>query len=240
MDISAAPARALRAALFTALCVLLSTSSHVLLSGRRLPVTVVVAVAAGVYAAAWALYGRGRGDGRGRGYGRERRYGREKAYGRGRTYGREKGYVRTAALLVPLELAASTAFTTGQHTCYDPADRPLPGALSLICGGGGVGGPLARVAGPGTAPWLLLAGHLAAGLLAAAWLARGEAAFGRLVRAAGAAAFRPLRLATARTTPAARMPAPARPVPYVHRPGARPLLLHSVIRRGPPVQAAPA
>ncbi|MER5783992.1 hypothetical protein ABT104_20100 [Streptomyces mobaraensis] len=228
MDISAAPARALRAALFTALCVLLSTSSHVLLSGRRLPVTVVTAVAAGVYAAAWALYGRGWGDGRERGYGRERKY------------GREKGYARTAALLVPLELAASTVFTTGQHTCYDPADRPLPGALSLICGGGGVGGPLARVAGPGTAPWLLLAGHLAAGLLAAAWLARGEAAFGRLVRAAGAAAFRPLRLATARTTPAARVPAPARPAPYVHRPGARPLLLHSVIRRGPPAQAAPA
>ncbi|MBC2877089.1 MULTISPECIES: hypothetical protein [Streptomyces] len=210
MDISAAPARALRAALFTALCVLLSTSSHVLLSGRQLPAAVVAAVTAGVYAAAWALYGR------------------------------ERGYGRTAALLVPLELAASTVFTTGQHTCYDPAGRPLPGALTLICGGGEVGGPLARVAGPGTVPWLLLAGHLAAGLLATAWLARGEAALGRLVRAAGAAAFRPLRLATARTAPAARVPAPTRPAVYVPRTGARPLLLHSVIRRGPPAQAAPA
>ncbi|MGK5640067.1 hypothetical protein ACSNOK_17370, partial [Streptomyces sp. URMC 126] len=173
MDISAAPSRALRAALFTALCVLLSTSSHILLSGRRLPVTVVAAVAAGVYAAAWALYGR------------ERRFG------------------RIAALLVPLELAAGAALGTGQDTCYDAAGHPLPGALTLICGPGGTGGALARAAGTGAGPWLLLAGHLAAGLLAAAWLARGEAALARLVRAAGAAAFRPLRLAAARATPAA-------------------------------------
>ncbi|MBZ4318890.1 hypothetical protein [Streptomyces huiliensis] len=208
MDISAAPSRALRAALFTALCVLLSTSSHVLLSGRQLPVTAVAAVAAGVCAAAWALYGR------------------------------ERGYGHTAALLVPLELAASAAFTTGQHTCYDATGRPLPGALTLICGGGGVGGPLAGTAGSG--PWLVLAGHLAAGLLAAAWLTRGEAAFGRLVRAAGAAAFRPLRLAATRCAPPARAgAAPARPAAPVRLPGARPLLLHSVIRRGPPVPVLP-
>uniref|UniRef100_UPI001488DDAE hypothetical protein n=1 Tax=Streptomyces sp. I05A-00742 TaxID=2732853 RepID=UPI001488DDAE len=165
MDISATGPRALRAALFTAVCLLLAASCQVLLSGRPLPLPLLGAVAAGVLALAYALAGR------------------------------ERGYGRIAALLVPLELAVGTLLRTGQDTCYDGRGRPLPGALAVICGGGGTGGSLARFAGPGTSPWLLLAGHLAAGLLAAAWLGRGEAALGRLLRATGAAAFRPLRLA---------------------------------------------
>ncbi|GAA3067691.1 hypothetical protein GCM10020000_60070 [Streptomyces olivoverticillatus] len=206
MDISAARLRALRAALFTALCVLLSAASHVLLSGRPLPVPTVAATTAAVFALAYALAGE------------------------------ERGYGRIAALLVPVELAAAAVFTAGQDTCYGHDGRPTPGALTWLCSGS-MGGPLAKaVTGTGiSGPWLLLAGHVAVGLLAAAWLRRGEAALGGLLRAAAAAAFRPLLLAVAAVTGARPQGAPVRPVRPAPTPRPQPpFFLHSVVRRGPP------
>ncbi|CAM5689096.1 Integral membrane protein OS=Streptomyces alboniger OX=132473 GN=CP975_09010 PE=4 SV=1 [Streptomyces alboniger] len=85
MDISGTQLRAVRAALFTALVVTLSSASHVLLSRVPLPLNTVAAIAAVVFTAAYALAGR------------------------------ERGFGRIAALLIPLELAADTVFTTGQH-----------------------------------------------------------------------------------------------------------------------------
>ncbi|MET7613860.1 hypothetical protein ABZX97_22495, partial [Streptomyces seoulensis] len=119
--------------------------------------------------------------------------------------------------------------------------------------GGAVGAPLAHVAGvPGSpgragallahtdpaAAWLLLAAHVGVGLLAAAWLRRGERALAELVRAVAATTFRPLLLAVAA---GAVRPAPARTTP---RPAPRPaaarvlLLAHSLGRRGPPCSPA--
>ncbi|WP_299531126.1 hypothetical protein [uncultured Streptomyces sp.] len=223
MDISGTPLRTVRAALFTALVVTLSSASHVLLSRAPLPLAALVLTAAGVFAAAYALAGR------------ERRFG------------------AIAGLLVPLELAADTVFTTGQHLCYGAAGGPLTGTLrsvgvDVLCGGDdGVGAPLARVAGAGTAasglsvqpgpavPWLLLAAHVTVGLLAAVWLRRGESALAALLRAAAVLAFRPLLLACAvaggfraAEGRAGRVPARPRPV------SAARLLVHSVGRRGPP------
>ncbi|WP_338931161.1 hypothetical protein WEB32_09340 [Streptomyces netropsis] len=211
MDISAARLRALRAALFTALCLTLSAASHVLLSGRPLPLPTVAAASVAVFATAYALAGR------------------------------ERGFGHIAALLVPLELAADALFTTGQRTCYGADGRPVPGALTALCGGGGIDGPFAPVTGPGTASWLLLAAHLAVGLLAAAWLRRGEAALARLLRAVAALAFRPLLLAVTAAVPLARPGGPrVRAVRHARVPAAPPLLLHSVVRRGPPLGLAPA
>ncbi|MFI1967695.1 hypothetical protein [Streptomyces cinnamoneus] len=209
MDISAARLRALRAALFSALCVLLSAASHVLLSGRPLPGPAVAAASAAVFVLAYALAGA------------------------------ERGYGRIAALLVPLELASCALFTAGQDTCYGSGGRPSAGALTWLCSGS-VGQPLAGLAAPGTAPWLVLAGHVATGLLAALWLRRGEAALGRLLRAAAAVAFRPLLLAAATLTAGGRVRGRAAVrVPNGTRP-ARPLppFLHSVVRRGPPALPA--
>lgn len=229
MDISGTPLRAVRAALFTALAVTLSTASHVLLSGVPLPLPTVAAVAAAVFLVAYALAGR-----------------------------RERGFGRIAALLIPLELAADTVFTTGQHVCYGRAGGPVTGPLrsvgfDLLCGdgtgiGAGVTAPLTRVtgvetdrmasvlaqAGPGT-PWLLLGAHVGVGLLAAAWLRRGERALAQLLGAVAATTFRPLLLAVAavgvRRAPAVRRPAP----PARRAAGARErILTHSLGRRGPP------
>ncbi|MBF6051969.1 membrane protein [Streptomyces eurocidicus] len=211
--------RALRAAFFTALCVTLSAASHVLLSRAPLPLPTVAALSAAFFAVSYALAGR------------------------------ERSYGRIAALLVPLELTADTVFTTGQHACYGRAGGPIAGplhsiGLDLVCRGGDFGTPLARLAAqqdPGRAapdtalPWLLLVCHVAVGLLAAAWLRRGEVALGRLLRAVAASAFRPLLLAVA-TPVAAVHPGggPVRPVRRTPPAYTLPLLVHSVVRRGPP------
>ncbi|MFD9790620.1 hypothetical protein ACFWXK_06665 [Streptomyces sp. NPDC059070] len=221
MDISGTRLRAARAALFTALVVALSSASHVLLSRVPLPVPLVAGAAGTVFLIAYALAGR------------------------------ERGFWSIAGLLVPLELAADTVFSTGQHVCYGPSGGPVAGALramgvDVLCGGSvgaelpGVAGSPVRVAalldGPGPAvPWLLLAAHLTIGLLAAAWLRRGEAALARLLRTVGVLAFRPLLLAVAAAGGAHR-PVRPRPRPVRRGPGrarAR-LLVHCVGRRGPP------
>lgn len=94
MDISGNQLRAVRAALFTAVVVTLSTASHVLLSRVPLPLGTMAAIAAAVFVIAYALAGR------------------------------ERGFGRIAALLIPLELTADTVFTTGQHVCYGRAGGP--------------------------------------------------------------------------------------------------------------------
>lgn len=225
MDISRVGLRGPRAALFSALVVLLSAGAHVLMSRVPLPPLLVAGAFAGVFAIAYALAGR------------------------------ERGFGPIAGLLVPLELAADTVFTAGQHVCYGPAGGPVSGplramGLEVLCGGAPVGGPIAEVAGPvgdpavllaspgPWAPWLLLGAHVSVGLLAAAWLAHGERALGRLLRAVAAFAFRPLLLAAGRAPgsagPGQRVTRSALP-----RAGARTRFpAHSVGRRGPPVPGA--
>ncbi|UUN26367.1 hypothetical protein [Streptomyces sp. FIT100] len=220
MDISGARLRGLRAAIFTALVVTLSVASHVLLSRVPLPLLTVGAVAAGIFLVAYALAGR------------------------------ERGYGPIAAVLVPLELAADTVFTTGQHVCYGAAGGPVAGSLravgvDVLCGGR-VGAPLPGVAtsagrGAGlldspdpSVPWLLLAAHISVGLLAAAWLRHGESALAALLRAAGACAFRPLLVAVAAVRDRRRPARSGARVPDRTRPALTRHIVHSVRRRGPP------
>ena len=111
MDISGTQLRAVRAALFTALVVTLSTASHVLLSRAPLPLNTVTLLTGAVFVLAYALAGR------------------------------ERTFGRIAALLVPLELAADTILTTGQHVCYGRAGGPVAGPLAsvgwdVLCGEG--------------------------------------------------------------------------------------------------------
>lgn len=202
MEGTGPPLRALRAALFAALCVTLSATSHVLLSRMPLPLTTVAGAYGAVFAAAYALGGR------------------------------ERGFGAIAALLVPLELAADTAFTVGQATCYGPGGGPVTGSWrALTCHGGEIG---AAGSAHSASPWLLLGVHLAVGLAASWWLRRGEAALHRVLRTA----FRPLAVAMAalRTPPFRPVPRHARAAVAAPAP-ALPLLAHSVVRRGPPRSA---
>ncbi len=217
--------RTARAVVFAALCVTLSSTSHVLLSSTPLPPALVGTVFAAMFLIAFA------------------------------TGRRERGFGAVAGLLVPLELAADTLFTTGQRTCYGPGGGPVTGPLrsfgaGVICGGRPVGVPqlpgaaalrdgTTSVVHPGL-PWLLLAVHISVGLLASWWLRRGEAAVARSLRSAGAFALRPLLRAVAVLYGSPARPAP-RPVPARRTapPGPpRRAVAHSVVRRGPPLPAA--
>ncbi|WP_329130803.1 hypothetical protein OG552_08365 [Streptomyces sp. NBC_01476] len=217
--------RALRAALFAALCVTLSSTSHVLMAHAPLPLTVVGGAFAAVFALAYLLGGR------------------------------KRGFWSIAALMVPLELTVDTLFTSGRQSCYGPSGGPVTGSWRsfhevVLCHGGEVGGGLASVPGGAAAaqqvpsvalPWLLLALHVTVGLLAAWWLGRGEAALHRVLGAMATAAFRPLLFAAAAAR-AAVAPLPRRISPAAGRAAAGPLaarpLLHAVVRRGPPVLVA--
>jgi hypothetical protein len=222
MDISGTQLRVTRAALFTALVVTLSAGSHVLLSRSPLPVSVLAVLSVLVFSVAYAMAGR------------------------------ERGFWGIAALLVPLELAADTVFTTGQQICYGPAGGPVTGSLrsvgfDVLCGHSfgtrlpGVATPqgpaAAFLSSPDPAlPWLLLGVHVTVGLLAAAWLRRGESAVSGMVRTVATSAFRPLLTAVSAVT-GPRFEDPlrgaARPARRPSRPADR-LLVHSVGRRGPP------
>ena len=93
----------------------LTTASHVLLSRAPLPLNTVAAIAAAVFVLAYALAGR------------------------------ERGFGRIAALLVPLELAADTVFTTGQHVCYGRGAARSPArcarSASTCCAAAAVSAP---------------------------------------------------------------------------------------------------
>ncbi|MFE4614749.1 hypothetical protein ACFRJ7_01430 [Streptomyces sp. NPDC056747] len=223
MDMAGTQLRALRAAFFTALVVTLSVASHVLLSGVPLPPGTVAPVAVAVFAVAYALAGR------------------------------ERGFGPIAGLLVPLELAADTLFTSGQVVCYGAAGGPVAGSLRAVgvdvfCGGA-LGAPLPGVAAPesGTAaalldspdpalPWLLLLAHVGVGLAAAFWLRGGERALARVLGAVAACAFRPLLLVAAFFRGDGTAPRrAARPAGRPRPSRIRLLLVHSVGRRGPPV-----
>lgn len=224
----------MRAAAFAALCVVMSSTTHILLSRTPLPLPVLLAAAVAIFAVAYALGGR------------------------------ERGFVSIAAALIPLELASDTLFNAGQHTCYGPGGGPVTGSWrslheAIICGGGGTGGVFGAGSLTGTSltgaafgggslaertaasaarlsvsPWLLLTAHLVVGLAAACLLRCGEAWLHRSARAV----FRPLLVALAllhRTVRERPAPPAAAPAPAAR---ALPLLLHSLVRRGPPVLAA--
>lgn len=221
--------RALRAALFAALCVTLSSTSHVLMAKAPLPLPAVAGAFAAVFVPAYLATARP-----------------------------ECGFRTLAGLMVPLELAVDTLLTTGQQACYGALGGPVTGPWrslneAFLCHTGHVGPtpdtPFAAVPGgaqaaaqmPSSAlPWLLLAVHVSVGLLAAWWLRRGEAALHQAVRAVALAAFRPLLFA------AAAIRSVLTAVPHGVRCSARPAaggpaarwLHHAVVRRGPPVLAA--
>ena len=177
MDISGTQLRAVRAALFTALVVTLSAASHVLLSRVPLPLATVAP-----------------------------RSPRASSSSPSRSRGVSAASGAIAALLIPLELAADTVFTTGparllrrRRAARSPA-RCAPSASTCCAAARAWARPLARMAGAGTAAAVLLAGAGAAappgccsprtsgsGLLAAAWLRRGERALAQLLRAVAAA-----------------------------------------------------
>ncbi|MEU6680036.1 hypothetical protein [Streptomyces sp. NPDC046925] len=257
--------RAVRAAVFAAVCVLLAALGHVLMSGAPVPGWVLGAGAFGVGGTAWALAGR------------------------------ERGLPLVVAVTVAAQAALHSGFSLAQAAAQPSGGVPLVRrwVRHLLCagpmGGGATGGGQgsamsAPMPGSGTAvgtvsapvpgatpmpampdmselssmgsmdhmdhmggghdmsgmsPTGMLAAHLLAALLCGLWLAHGERAAFRVARAFAGWLVAPLRVPLALPAPAHR----PRVRPRRHRSAGRPrqlLLVHVITSRGPPAGTAVA
>ncbi|WP_203184559.1 hypothetical protein [Streptomyces pratensis] len=262
--------RAVRAATFAAVCVLLAATGHVLMSGAQVPGWVLLAAFTGTTLTAWALAGH------------------------------ERGPAAVTSVAVVVQTALHVCFTLAQSLVQEPAQaRPVSFARQwaeeLLCGDGaktisereavrivtdaGLGSVIFPPPGtPGTpgamsaeadgrhhavhvmadhgspsvgaamhgghdtvamSPTGMLAAHFLAALLCGLWLAYGERAVFRLLRAFAGRLRTPLQLLLCLT------PTPGRPRPRLRHPRAvrafrQLLLVHIITSRGPPTGTAVA
>ncbi|MET7687205.1 hypothetical protein ABZT06_04365 [Streptomyces sp. NPDC005483] len=206
--------RTVRAAVFAAVCVLLAALGHVLMSGAQVPGRTLAASLAVTGCAGWCLAGR------------------------------ERGLPLIVAVVVLAQTALHTAFTLTQPTAaaqevgaMHMESMHMSGMDSLDAA------PMGTSSGVGAlsflVPFGMYAAHLLAALLTGLWLAYGERAAFRILRAFAARLVAPLRLLLA-------LPAtPHRPRLRVRRarsergPGQL-LLGHAITHRGPPLGTAVA
>lgn len=246
--------RASRAAVFAAVSVVLAALGHVLMSGTPLPWPVLALAAAGTGLSGWVFAARERG-----------RHtvialtvavqaclhvaftlaqslaSPSPASGMSSSAGPQQwgrlllcGNPTPEAAARAYDLVVQNGLTRQMHLpparSGDPMSHDMAGMHSMA-GMHHMGGM------SGTASWGMLAAHLAAALVCGIWLALGERATFRVLRAAADRAFVPLRLILA-VWPVSDVPPPVRhAVPIVRRLQSR-LLVHTLTTRGPP--GAPA
>ncbi|MFE1313884.1 hypothetical protein [Streptomyces sp. NPDC058755] len=208
--------RTVRAAVFAAVCVLLAALGHVMMSGQHVPGWALAAGLAVTGGAGWSLAGR------------------------------ERGLPLIVTVVVAAQTALHEAFSFAQSASADTASMdmgPMPMA-SMDMGSMGhmdMRGMehMGHSMGGGSSSFGMLAAHLLAALLCGLWLAYGERAAFRILRAAAARLAAPLRLLLALPD------TPVRPRLRVRRRRSRRaprllLLVHSIISRGPPAGVAVA
>ncbi|MEU6313014.1 hypothetical protein [Streptomyces sp. NPDC047014] len=220
--------------MFAALCVVLAAVGHVLMSGATVPWWALSAGFAGTSAAAWTLAGR------------------------------ERGTLAVTSAAVLAQAVLHTVFSLAQSPA--PEARPTPGTGSPALAAHahhGAHGPhgAADLASAGSmsslgsghdmasapADWLppalmspagMLAVHLLAAVLCGLWLAHGERAAFRVLRAVAARLWTPLGLllrppAAVEVPPRQRMGRRRR-----QRAPRRLFLVHAITSRGPPAESA--
>ncbi|MEU8976289.1 hypothetical protein AB0D11_45250 [Streptomyces monashensis] len=210
-------ARATRAAVFAAMCVLLAALGHVLMSGSDVPAWALAAGGAVTGAAGWCLAGR------------------------------ERGLPLIVTVVVAAQTALHEAFSYAQSTAGMSGGSSSMG----LCGMGSVGmgamhgghtgmSPMDHMGHSmdgGSSSFGMLAAHLLAAVLSGLWLAYGEKAAFRILRATAGWLAAPLRLLLA-------LPGtPDRPRVHLRRRRADRaprllLLVHAITSRGPPVGIA--
>ncbi|MFI8447094.1 hypothetical protein [Streptomyces erythrochromogenes] len=212
--------------MFAALCVLLAAIGHILMSGTAVPWWALSAGFAAAAGAAWSLAGR------------------------------ERGILAVTGAAVAVQAVLHSAFSLAQSLA-EPALSALPAVSATsnptIAAEAAVHAhhsaqPTAmHMAGGGheasavpmefMSPAGMLIAHLLAAVLCGLWLAHGERALFRVVRAVAARLRAPLRLLLRPVAPAHR------PCPRVRRPrrtrAPRQLfLVHAITSRGPPTATA--
>ncbi|MFK4186561.1 hypothetical protein ACI2L4_21445 [Streptomyces sparsogenes] len=219
--------RALRAAVFAAVCVLLAALGHALMSGAAVPWWVIAAGVPVTGAPAWCLAGR------------------------------ERGPLAVVAATVGAQTALHVAFTLAQGAMAAPgapgaAPTRMPMPMPMAAHGSGHAHPMAHAhghahhamaaaplpGGEGHGALGMWSAHLLAALLCGLWLSGGEQAAFRLLRALAVGLFAPLL-----TLLYGPPQVPGRPRVRAARHGGsqrlrRLLLAHVIATRGPPPGAA--
>lgn len=217
--------RTARAAVFAAVCVSVSAAGHVWMSGPSIPAWALCIAVLAVGGTGYALAGR------------------------------QRGFASIAPLMLTGQLGMHLLFTASQHTAGAtmPAmpgmpdmsriimPHPVP-ASAWLCGGGmtasgassghGVTASMAWMTAYDSAG--MIAVHAAAGLLAAWWLYRGEAAVFRLLQSFARFALPLLILAWPGAPWVPDLTAGMAVDANEHVPSGRVLLVHALVRRGPP------
>lgn len=224
--------RALRAGVFAAACVLLAALGHVMMSGSSVPGWTMAAGAAGTGAVGWFLAGR------------------------------ERGRALIVTVVVAAQVVLHEMFSLGQSATAGTASGPgaspagtVMGSMDMSrmsTGSMDMGSMGHMVHGAGGAPHThgmdgmsagvlgMLAAHFLAAVVCGLWLAYGERAVFRLLRAAAARLAAPLRMLLALPVPGDRPTVRGRRTAARAVSLARFLLCYSVTSRGPPVGAAVA
>ncbi|MGO4750557.1 hypothetical protein AB4212_18370 [Streptomyces sp. 2MCAF27] len=222
--------RLARAAVFAAVCVVVTALGHALMSGDTLPVWAVASAFAGTTAGAWWLAGRERGALTVTGATVVAQWGLHLLFrlaetaaaptagsGAGDSMPGMRGMGGAAHMS-----GASMSHMSHMHHGMDAmpaAAQPMAGLPWPLTGPGGTG---------------MASAHLLAALICGLWLWHGERAAFRLGRAIAALVFVPLVLAL-RILAAGTTPLPARPsAPATARRLRGVLLRHVILRRGPP------
>ncbi|MGW7817697.1 hypothetical protein ACWGLF_06085 [Streptomyces puniciscabiei] len=212
-------ARAIRAAVFAAMCVLLAALGHVLMSGTDVPAWALAAGGAVTGAVGWCLAGR------------------------------ERGLPLIVMAVVAAQTVLHEAFSYAQSTSGTSggsASMEMSGMASMDMGAmhesrTGMS-PMEHMGHSMDGGWPsfgMLAAHLLAAVLCGLWLAYGEKAAFRVLRAAAGWLAAPLRLLFA-------LPGtPDRPRVHLRRRRSDRaprllLLVHAITSRGPPVGTAVA
>jgi hypothetical protein len=217
---------------FAAVCVLLAALGHVMMSGSHVPAWTLAAGAAVTAAAGWCLAGR------------------------------ERGLPLIVAVVVAAQTALHSAFSLAGPVTSGTA-RPAPGSMPSTdmpsmdmasMGTGSMGGGMGSMdmdpmdmggtglsavghAVGGTSSFGMLAAHLLAALLCGLWLAYGEKAAFRILRAVAGRLAAPLRLLLALPATPDRPRLRARRRRSDRAPRLL-LLVHAITSRGPPAGTA--
>ncbi|MGW2724426.1 hypothetical protein [Streptomyces sp. NPDC001492] len=206
--------RTIRAAVFAAVCVLLAALGHILMSGSEVPAWALATGAGATGVVGWCLAGR------------------------------ERGLPLIVAVVVAVQTVLHEAFSLAQSVTEASGasaamDMRGMGAMHMDTMDMAHMDHMGHTAA-GTAPSAgMLLAHLSAALLCGLWLAYGEKAAFRILRAVAGRLAAPLRLLLALPD------TPERPRPHLRRRRSdrEPrllLLVHAIASRGPPVGTAVA
>ncbi len=217
--------RTVRAAVFAAVCVLLAALGHVMISGSHVPGWVLAAGFAVTGAVGWGLSGR------------------------------ERGLPLVLAVVVTVQTLLHTAFSLAQSASGASASgSPAPDMSSPHMGSTHMDsahtGSLhmdgmasmdmshtGHSTGVDTSSFGMFAAHLLAALLCGLWLAHGERAAFRILRAVAGWLAAPLRLLLALPATPDR-PRLRRRRPHTDQAPRLLLLVHAITSRGPPLGTA--